>query len=130
MTFGYTVLYVPDVEGTIAFYEQAFGLTRRFVAPTGEYGELETGATALGFAQEDFAESGRGRPAARLRPDGDPPGFNLTFITEDVAADYARAVEAGCVSILEPTEKPWGQTVSYLLDLNGVIVEIATAVSG
>ena len=28
MRFGYAITYVPDVEATIAFWEQAFGLER------------------------------------------------------------------------------------------------------
>ena len=32
MKFGYTVIYVDDVEATIAFYEKAFGQKRGMVA--------------------------------------------------------------------------------------------------
>jgi lactoylglutathione lyase len=49
MKFGYTILYVDSVEGTIAFYEKAFGLKRDMVVE-GEFGPLATGATKLGFA--------------------------------------------------------------------------------
>ena len=48
MKFGYTLLYVVDVPKTVAFYETAFGLKRKFVHESG-YGEMETGATKLGF---------------------------------------------------------------------------------
>ena len=49
MKFGYAILYVDSVEGTIAFYEKAFGLKRDMVVE-GEFGQLATGATKLGFA--------------------------------------------------------------------------------
>src|SRR4030095_4565596 len=49
MKFGYTIVYVDEVEATIAFYEKAFGLKRGMVAG-GEFGELATGDTKLGFA--------------------------------------------------------------------------------
>jgi catechol 2,3-dioxygenase-like lactoylglutathione lyase family enzyme len=43
MKFGYTILYVDDVEKTVAFYERAFGLARKMVQPD-EFGELDTGS--------------------------------------------------------------------------------------
>ena len=36
MKFGYTIMYVPSVEQALAFYEQAFGLERKMLAPGGE----------------------------------------------------------------------------------------------
>ena len=47
MKLGYTIIYVPDVSATLLFFEQAFGLKRRFLHESGTYGELETGATTL-----------------------------------------------------------------------------------
>jgi uncharacterized glyoxalase superfamily protein PhnB len=41
-----------------------------------------------------------------------------------------RAVEAGGTTYVEPIDKPWGQTVAYLRDPNGLLVEIATPVAG
>ena len=57
MKLGYTILYVPDVSQSLAFYEQAFGLAQRFLHESGAYGELETGATVLAFAALDLADS-------------------------------------------------------------------------
>ena len=45
--FGYTILYVEDVEKSIAFYENAFGFSRKFVTPEKDYGELITGETTI-----------------------------------------------------------------------------------
>ena len=47
---GTVIFYVQDVTKTIEFYEKAFGIERSFIDPSGHYGQLETGATALGFA--------------------------------------------------------------------------------
>ena len=128
MRFAYTIIYVPDVERSVAFYEEAFGLQRRFVADSGEYGELDTGATTLSFAQEEFAASGRGLPARPLRPDDDPPAFEVAFTTDDVPAAYERALAAGATAVLAPTEKPWGQTVAYVRDGDGALVELGSPV--
>ncbi len=41
MELGYVIAYVADVEATIEWWERAFGLSRRFVAEDGSYGELD-----------------------------------------------------------------------------------------
>jgi catechol 2,3-dioxygenase-like lactoylglutathione lyase family enzyme len=57
MKLGYTILYVKDVPRSVAFYEDAFGLTRRFVHEAGMYAEMDTGATTLSFAANGLAKS-------------------------------------------------------------------------
>ncbi len=126
MRLAYTILYVPDVPSSLAFYEQAFGLTRRFLHEGNDYAELETGATALAFAAESLmAET---IDYARNRAEGKPAGAEVGFVTDDVPAAFARAVSAGAVAVQPPTAKPWGQIVSYVRDCNGFLVELCTAV--
>jgi selenide,water dikinase len=60
MQLGYTIVYVPDVAASLAFFEQAFGLQRRFLHEAGDYGELDTGATTLAFAAHALGRA-RGR---------------------------------------------------------------------
>jgi lactoylglutathione lyase len=126
MKLGYVIVYVPDVAAAVAFYERAFGVERRFVHESGQYAELETGATALAFAHEElpkfFAD------VARNRVDGKAAGVEVAFVTDEVAAAFARAVAAGAVAVEPPTEKPWGQTVCYVRDRNGFLVEICSPV--
>jgi lactoylglutathione lyase len=126
MKFGYAIIYVPDVEATISFYEKAFGLKRRMVVETGEYGELETGETALAFAADFLAEKNLPDGYRKNSPGDLPPGFEAALVTEDVAAAFEKAVAAGAVEISKPEKKPWGQVVAYVRDLNGVPVEICS----
>lgn len=127
-TLGYVIFYVADVEASVAFYERAFGLTRRFVSPENDYGELDTGATTLSFASSTLAMSNLERAGgfARLDPAAPPPGASITLLADDVAAALTTALDAGATPYTEPTEKPWGQTVAYVRDLDGVLVELAT----
>jgi lactoylglutathione lyase len=127
MKFGYTILYVPDVEKTVAFYEMAFGLERKFVHESG-YGEMSTGDTKLGFASIELAKS-NGVTFQSALPDGPPPAVEVAFVTDDVQAAIAKAIQAGAVLVAEPKQKPWGQTVGYVKDLNGFLVEICTPVA-
>ncbi|SEP22036.1 Catechol 2,3-dioxygenase [Methylobacterium sp. ap11] len=126
MKLGYVILYVPDVAASVAFYGRAFGLAPRFVHDSGQYAELETGGTALAFAEEGFV--GEACPGFRLnRRSEAPAGFEVGLVAEDVAAAFARAVAAGALPVAAPVTKPWGQTVAYVRDGDGVLVELCSA---
>ena len=126
MKFGYTILYVDDVGATLAFYEQAFGMTRRFLHESGGYGELETGATALAFASRAMLrEMGKNAQPPRA----DAPTSEIALVTDDVAAALRRAVAAGATLFQDTQAMPWGQTIGYVADCNGFLVEICTAVA-
>ena len=127
MKLGYVILYVPDVAGAVAFYENAFGVARRFVHESGQYAEMETGATALAFASEEMVASSHG--FRRNRPHDEAAGAEVGFLVDDVPASFRRAIEAGAAPLVEPTVKAWGQMVSYVRDLNGFIVEICNPVT-
>jgi uncharacterized glyoxalase superfamily protein PhnB len=59
-------------------------------------------------------------------PDRAPLGVEIALVTSDVPALYARAVKAGATAVNEPAAKPWGQTVAYLRDKAGHLVELCT----
>lgn len=122
---GYVILYVPDVAAAVAFYERAFGLIRSYVHESGGFAAMNTGATALAFAAEGTVE-GMGVGFQPLRPETRPGGFEVALVVEDVAEALAQAVEAGA-ALVKPVEMmPWGQTVAYVRDLNGALVELCT----
>ncbi len=123
---GYAIVYVNDVPATLDFYQRAFGLKQKFLDDSKQYGELDTGTTALGFSQAEFADSLTGVKHYHNNASTNPGGFELALITPDVAQAVQTAKAAGAVIIAEPQEKPWGQTVAYLRDLNGVLIELAT----
>src|SRR5688500_6708649 len=121
MKFGYTVIYVDDVAATIAFYEQAFGQKRGMVAGD-EFGELVTGETKLSFAAKKMLHG----PGQFASPEGKVLGVEVAFTTGDVQKAYDTAVAAGAKSVSKPEQKPWGQTVAYVRDNNGFLVELCT----
>lgn len=125
MKFGYTILYVDDVEATVAFYEKAFGLTRKMVVPA-EYGELETGSTRLAFAAKAHVKKLFTVPVQEASAKTGAPPVELGLVTKEVGPAFERAVAAGAIAVAAPQEKPWGQTVSYVRDLNGFLIEICT----
>jgi|SRR5215207_2013754 len=130
MRFGYTILYVEDVERSIAFYERAFGLKRRFVDESGQYAEMETGETTLSFASNELGESNLPSGFRRNDPAKLPAAVEIALLTEDVAAAFGVAIRAGAAKVAEPVMKPWGQTVAYVRDPDGVLVEIGSEIEG
>lgn len=123
MQLGYTILYVPDVPATLKFYETAFGLTTRFLHESGDYGELETGSTTLAFSAHRLMQQlGKNPQAANAHA----PCFEIALCTPDVPAALAQAVAAGAMPMRPVEVMPWGQTIAYVADINGFLVELCT----
>lgn len=128
MHLGYIIIYVEDIPSTISFYEKAFGLKLRFLHESNQYAEMETGKTTLAFANENFA---MGSHQFRLnRQKSQAAGAEIAFVVENVEEQFKRAVDSGAMEIAKPTQKPWGQTVCYVRDNNGFLVEICNAING
>lgn len=124
--YSYTIMYVVDVEATIKFYEQAFGFVRKFVTPEKDYGELVSGETTIAFAHIDLAASNLSRGYQQVNNEK-PFGIELGFVVEDVAKAMGEVIGAGGKIYEEQKVKPWGQTVGYVLDNNGFLIELCTA---
>jgi lactoylglutathione lyase len=126
MKFGYTILYVKDVPRSVAFYEDAFGLKRRFVHEAGMYAEMDTGGTTLAFAANGLAKSNLPGGFRENSPTALPAGFEIGFTTDDVQGYYDRALAAGGIAVSPPSAKPWGQLVAFIRDEDGIVVEICS----
>ncbi len=124
MQLGYVILYVSDVRATCDFYTAAFGLKLRFIHDSGHYAEMETGKTALGFANEKFTPT-KGLFTAN-RPSHQSAGAEIALVSENVDRSFEQAVDNGAKIVLLPVRKPWGQTVCYVKDNNGFLVEICS----
>lgn len=124
--FGYTILYVKDVQESISFYENAFGFSRKFITPENDYGELITGETTLSFASKKLASQNLKEGFIESNLDNKPFAIEIGFITDDVAELVQKATSFGAMLVKEPTQKPWGQIVAYVRDLDGFLVEICT----
>ncbi len=126
VTLGYVILYVQSVPASIAFYEKAFGLKQRFLHESQGYGEMETGATRLAFLALNFANEVMPQKPLVPSPTSAPHASEIALVTPDVAALYANAIAAGAHAFATPAEKPWGQTVGYVRDPDGHLVELCS----
>jgi lactoylglutathione lyase len=129
MKFGYTIIYVPDVAASLAFFEKAFGFSRRFLHELGTYGELDTGETTLGFAALALGAAHFPEGFVAASSSAQPLGMEVAFVTDDVKASHKRAVAAGAAAIKQPETMPWGQVVSYVRCPDGTLVELCSRVS-
>jgi lactoylglutathione lyase len=127
MTLGWVIAYVDDPPGTSTFYQQTFGLRHDFVATDGSYAQLDTGATKLTFASYALGEKNFANGVRHADTNGKPPpNVEIVLVAEDVDGAYRRALDAGCVSLAPPEDKPHGQRVGWVRDPFGNLLELAT----
>jgi lactoylglutathione lyase len=126
MQFSGAILYVKDVEASLRFYDKAFGLKTRFLSDTKAYGDLAIGDIICGFASLAQSKENFKGGVLATDPKKAPPAFEIGFSTQDVESVYKKAVKAGAVEVAPPKKKPWGQTVAFLRDLDGHLVELST----
>lgn len=125
MKLSYVILYVQDIEASITFYANAFGLTHKFTHESGDYAEMDTGVTTLAFCSHDLASTLLTGGYHQASVEGKPLGCQITLEPNDVKQAYHEAIKAGATSISEPVVKPWGFEVAMLQDVDGHIVELA-----
>ena len=128
MKFGYTILYVENVKETLAFYEKAFGFQQKFITPEEDYGELITGETTIAIASLGLGSANFVNGITPSSATTKPFGIELAFVSETIESDFKRALENGA-TLFEPlSQKPWGQQVGYVRDINGFLIEICTPI--
>jgi len=125
MKFRYTILYVNNVVQSLSFFEEAFGCTAKMLHESSEYGELDTGATILAFSSRKSMQELGKIPSI---PDPTKPAFEIAFETDNVAKSVAKAIAAGAKLQRDPEKMPWGQTIAYVSEPNGFLIEICTPI--
>lgn len=126
--FGYTIVYVENVEKALSFFENAFGLVRRFLTKEKDYGELMTGDTTLAFASHELGSTNFSSGYLKVDQEKQLVGMEIALVVEDVALVYENAIKHGAVEIKAPENKPWGQVVSYVRSPSGILLELCTAI--
>ena len=129
MKFGYTIIYVPNVESTLRFFTEAFGIEQKFLHESGNYGELKTGETTLAFASHELGALNFPEGHVRASDSKQPLGLEIALVTEGVESAHKAAVAHGAIELCAPAPKPWGQIVSYLRTPDGTLVELCTPIS-
>ncbi len=84
-----------DFDATLAFYEKAFGLKRRY-----GWGEPGKRAAMLGIGDLNYVEVFEGRPTGEAVPEGGLIHYAIRVSVVDAA--YKQAMDAGATSVMEP----------------------------
>ncbi len=128
---GYTsvtpYLTVNDGAGALAFYQRAFGAREvmRMAAPGGKIGhaEMRIGNAIVMLSDEFPGVSSQKAPTSL----GGTTGSLMVYVP-DVDAAFKRATDAGCTSIMAPTDMFWGDRFGKLQDPYGNQWGLATHV--
>ncbi|MCG8336511.1 MAG: VOC family protein [Proteobacteria bacterium] len=127
MKFGSPCLFVKDVQQTIAFYIDAFGLDKKFYDPDFDFGIVMAGDAEIGIASHEAGN--RMMPEKYPQPEsGNPQGVELAFYSENVEDDYTKAIKAGAKPLASPYDTPWGQKVAYVESIEGTIIGICSPI--
>jgi PhnB protein len=118
-------LTVNDGAGALAFYARAFGAreTMRMPTPDGKLGhaEFRIGDSIVMLSDELPGMSTQKAPTSL----GGTTGSLLLYVP-NVDAAFKRAVDAGCTSLMEPTDMFWGDRFGKLQDPYGNQWALAT----
>jgi lactoylglutathione lyase len=127
--FGYTIVYVSNVNEALSFFEKAFDMSRKFVTEENDYGELNTGETTLAFASHELGKSNFTGGYVSGSASEKPLGTEIALVASDVHAVHSSALEHGAIELKAPEKKPWGQVVSYVRCPSGILLELCTPVA-
>lgn len=117
----YVILIVEDVDRAVDFYTRVLGLRLRH--RSGEYAQLDTGVTRIGFYTRSAMSEALGFEIVTSQAGA--AGFELGFKVDDVDAAYAEVLTGGAAAVTPPTTRAWGQRTAYVRDPDGHLIEFA-----
>ncbi len=114
----YVILYVRDLDASIAFYRDVVGLPFKFQQSS--YAEFATEGTKFALFERSAVPELIGRPVTEGGPSGE-----VAFVVEDVDAEAERMRAAGVRVLSDPVDRAWGHRTLYVLDPDDHVVEFA-----
>ena len=119
-------LFVNDMATMIRFYRDVLGFEIKEGENAVNVYLIKNGTLFMLYERKNF-EKMTNRKYEYLKGLNDHFEIALYVDTfEEVDAEYAKAVEKGAQSILEPTTEPWGQRTCYIADPEGNLIEIGS----
>ncbi|GAA1593027.1 VOC family protein [Kribbella sancticallisti] len=116
-SIGYVILYVSDLDVSIAFYRDVIGLPYKFT--DAGYAEFGTDGTRFALYERRRAEWLTGQPVTP------GPAAEIVLVVADVDAEAARIAASGATVLSGPADRPWGHRTVHLADPDGFVVELA-----
>jgi lactoylglutathione lyase len=119
---GYVILFVTDLERSVAFYRDVVGLPFRLQGDG--YVEFATKGAKFGLYDRNRLEELTGEGAQTPGS----PGGEVVFLVEDVDAEAERLRAAGATILKGPVDRPWGHRTVHVEDPDGFVVELAVEI--
>ena len=115
---GSVILYVDDLDRSIAFYRDVIGVP--FKLRGDGYAEFDVEGTKLGLFE-------RSRLPDLIGRDGGLPGptAEILFVVPDVDAEADRLRRSGASILTGPVDRRWGHRTLHVSDPDGHVVELA-----
>jgi lactoylglutathione lyase len=117
----YVILIVDNLDRALRFYTEVLGL--KLGHRSGDYAQLDTGATRLALYTRSAMATTLGMSLEAPRPDA--PGFEIGFKVADVDAAVKELIARGVAPVVPPTDRFWGQRTAYVRDPDGHLIELA-----
>lgn len=119
-------LFVNDMVAMVRFYRDVLGFEIKEDENAVNVYLIKNGTLFMLYERKNF-EKMTNRKYEYLK--GLNGHFEIALYVdtfEEVDAEYAKAVEKGAQSVLEPTTEPWGQRTCYIADPEGNLIEIGS----
>ena len=119
-------LFVNDMAAMVRFYRDVLGFEIKEDENTVNVYLIKNGTLFMLYERKNF-EKMTNRKYEYLK--GLNGHFEIAMYVdtfEEVDSEYAKAVEKGAQSVLEPTTEPWGQRTCYIADPEGNLIEIGS----
>lgn len=119
-------LFVEDMATMVRFYRDVLGFEIKEGENATNVYLIKDGTLFMLYERKNF-EKMTNRKYEYIK------GFNGHFeialyvdTFEEVDSEYAKAIEKGARSVLEPTTESWGQRTCYIADPEGNLIEIGS----
>ena len=120
---GHIIIYVADVPKTVVFYETTFSLEQQFIHDKRSLCQDENRWHDTRFCWQWSQPNDWAGDHTEWSPTG--RGQLESLLGHRQREAFQNAVTRGCDWVTPPTQKPWGQTVCYVRDVNSCLVEMS-----
>ncbi len=125
-------IVVSDPRKAIEWYRDVLGLDVAYIGPS----ESNPDPTVQGTVENPghWIELGPARPRTRvhlcfMRGEMEPGPSGITFVTDDIQADYERMRRRGVDFPLPPEKMEWGEWLGQFADLDGNVFDLKQPIS-